>query len=87
MVSTENLPSRKRFEKSENYPVLPFLVFFGKWAGKPPKKQGFFIFTKPLKTLEKKGKTLNKTRNSSQGKKKQGIPKKQGKEGQGLELI
>ena len=45
------------------------------------KKQGFFIPTEPLKSLEKKGKTLKKTRNSSQGQKK-GIPKKQ-KEGQG----
>ena len=65
---------------------LSFLsLFFGKRQGKPPKKQGFFIPTEPLKSLEKKGKTLKKTRNSSQGEKKQGIPnKKQGKEGQGF---
>ena len=65
-----------------NYPVLPFLVFW-KLQGKPPKRQGFFIPAKPLKSLEKKGKTLKKTRNSSQGEKK-GIQKKQGKEGQGI---
>ena len=51
------------------FPVLPFLVFFGKRHGKPPKKQGFVMPTEPLKSLEKKGKTLEKTRNSSQGKK------------------
>ena len=33
------------------------------------KKQGFFIPTEPLKSLGKKGKTLAKTRNSSQGTK------------------
>ena len=63
--------------------TLSFL-FFGKRQGNPQKKQGFLIPTEPLKSLEKKGKTL---------KKKQGIPrkekktrnskKKQGKEGQG----
>ena len=50
-------------------PVLPFLVFLEKRQGKPPKKQGLFIPTEPLKSLEKKRKTLKKTRNSSQGKK------------------
>ena len=55
-------------------PVLPFLVFFWKTARKTTKKQGFSIPTEPLKSLEKKGKTLRKT---------QRIPKKQGKEGQG----
>ena len=54
---------------SEGYPILPFLVFCWKKHEKPPKKQGFFIPTEPLKSLEKKGKTLEKTRNSSQGKK------------------
>ena len=63
--------------------TLSFLsLLFWKMARKTPKKQGFFIPTEPLKSLEKKGKTLKKTRNSSQGK-KQGILKKQGKEGQG----
>ena len=52
--------------------VLPcpsFPCFFGKWQGTPPKKQGFFIPTEPLKSLEKKGKTLKKTRNSLRGQK------------------
>ena len=43
--------------------------FFGKRQEKPPKKQGFFIPSEPLKSVEKKGKTLKKKRNSSQGKK------------------
>ena len=58
------------------------LFFFGEMPGKPPKKQGFFIAAEPLKSLEKKGKTPKKTRNSSHGK-KQGIQKKKGKEGEG----
>ena len=37
-----------------------------------------------LKSLEKKGKTLKEPRHSSKGKKKQGNPKKQGEEEQGL---
>ena len=61
-------------------PVLP--LFFGKMQGKSRKKQGFSIPTEPLKSLEKKAKTLKKTRNSLQGK-KQGNQKNQGKEGQG----
>ena len=66
------------------YPVLPFLVFFGRRHGKPPKKQGFFIPTQSLKSLEKKGKTLEKNKQFlAEEKKKQGIPKKQGKEGLG----
>ena len=70
-------------------PSFPF--FCGKRHGKPPKKQGFFIPTEPLKSLGKKGKTFEKTRNSSRRekkKKKQGIPKKkQGKEGQGCSRL
>ena len=50
-------------------PCPSFPCFFGKWPGKRPKKQGFFIPSEPLKSLEKKGKTLKKTRNSSQGEK------------------
>ena len=64
-------------------PCPSFPCFFWK-RGKPTKKTRIFIPTEPLKSLEKKGQTLEKTRNSSQGEKKQGIPKKQGKEGQGL---
>ena len=50
-------------------PCPSFPCFFGKRQGKPPKKQGFFIPTEPLKSLEKKGKTVKKTRKSSQGEK------------------
>ena len=62
------LESSRKPEDSVVGPVLPFLVFFGKRQGKPPKKQGFLIPTEPLKSLEKERKTLKKTRNSSQGK-------------------
>ena len=59
----------------QNFPThlthsLSFLsLFFGKRQGQPPKKQGFVIPTEPPKTLEKKGKTLKKTRKSLQGEK------------------
>ena len=57
--------------------TLSFLWFFWKKARKTTQKNGFFIPTEPLKSLEKKGKTLEKTRNSSllRGR-KQGIPQK-----------
>ena len=64
-------------------PVLPFLVFWENGKENHQKKKGFFIPTEPLKSREKRGETLKKPRNSSQGEKKQGNPKKQGKEGQG----
>ena len=39
-------------------PTLSFVsLIFQENAGKPTKKQGFFIPTEPLKSLEKKGKT------------------------------
>ena len=50
--------------KNGQNPVLPFLVFF-KEKGRenpPPKKQGFFIPTEPLKSLEKKGKNAQKNK-------------------------
>ena len=51
------------------FSFLSLFSFFGKGQGKPPKQQGFFIATEPLKSLEKKRKTVKKTRKSSQGKK------------------
>ena len=51
-------------------PCPSFPCFLGKRQGKPPKKQGFFIPTEPLKSLEKKGKTLEKTRKSSKKRRK-----------------
>ena len=69
---------------SISLPVLPFLVFFlEKSKENHQKKQGFFIPTEPLKSLEKKGKKLKKNKEILAGQKKQGIPKKQGKEEQG----
>ena len=50
-------------------PDLPFLAFSGKTQGTPPKKQEFSVSSEPLKSLEKKGKTVEKTRNSLKGKK------------------
>ena len=54
-------------------------------ARKTTGKARYSIPTEPLKSLEKKGKTLEKTRLAEQ--KKQGIPKKQGKEGQGKKTL
>ena len=68
------------------FPDLPFLVFFvEKTQGKPPKIQGFCISSEPLKSLEKKGKTVKKMRNFLvffffQAEKEEENPKKQGKE-------
>ena len=50
-------------------PVLPFLVVLEKGTENHQKNKDFFSPAEPLKSLEKKGKTLKKTRNSSQGKK------------------
>ena len=61
------------------------LFFFWRKAGKTHQKsKDFLSLPNPPKSLEKKGKTLKKTRNSSQGE-KTGNSKKQGKEGQGRE--
>ena len=54
------------------------------WKENHPKKQGFFLYAEPLKSLGKKGKTLKKARKFF-ATKKQGNPKKQGKEDQGME--
>ena len=52
-----------RVHSRGHFRALSFLsLFFWKWKGKPPKKQGFFIPTEPLKSLEKKGKTLKKNK-------------------------
>ena len=59
-------------------PNLPFLA-------KQPKRQGFFFPGEPLNFLENKEKAVKKTRNSCKWKKKQGTPKKQGKEDQGIQ--
>ena len=48
--------------------------FFNLWALR--------VSTEPLNPWKRRGKTLKKQRNPRRGK-KQGIPKKQGKEGQG----
>ena len=41
---------------------LPFLAFLEKARKTHPKKQGFFHYAEPLKSLGKKGKTLKKAR-------------------------
>ena len=43
-------------------PDLPFLAFSEKGKENHPKKQGFFHYAEPLKSLGKKGKTLKKAR-------------------------
>ena len=62
-------------------PCPSFPCFLGKRQGKPPKKQGFFIPTEPLKSLEKKGKTLNKTKEILAAEENKEFPKnKEGKD-------
>ena len=63
--------------------TLSFLsLFLWKKAGKTTKKTRIFYPYRTPKSLEKKGKNAQKkTRNSSQGEKTQGIPKKQGRTG------
>ena len=72
--------------KSSNYsgdsnPDLPFLAFSVR-SKESDQKKGFFFPRLTPKILGKKGKNTQKTRGSSQ-EKKQGIPKRQGKEDQG----
>ena len=61
------------------YPDPPILAFLEK-QGFSPKKQGFFLFAEPLKSLEKRGKAHKKARKIGK-QKKQGNRKKQGLEG------
>ena len=66
--------------------VNGFLVFVSFEKGKEIRRQNtdFLIPTEPLKSLEKKGEALKKTRISSEGEtKNKEFKKKQGKEGQG----
>ena len=63
------------------FPVLPFLAFLENGKENHEKTRIVCPYRTP-KSLEKEGKKHSKNRNSLQGK-KQGIPKKQGKEGQG----
>ena len=74
----------KQIHSDRWLPCPSFPCFLWKRQGKPPKKQGFFIPTEPLKSLEKKGKTLTKKQGIPRKEKEQGMPKKQGKEGQGV---
>ena len=64
-------------------PVLPFLVFFGEKARRTTKKQGFFIPTEPLKSLEKRAKTLKKNNEILTRENNKEFKKKR-EEGQGL---
>ena len=66
-------------------PCPSFPCFLGNRQRKPPKKQGFFIPTEPLKSLEKKGKTLEETRKTSQGEKTRKFKKtRKGRTGKGI---
>ena len=50
------------------YPVRPFLVF-EKGLENPPEKQGCFIPTKPLESLQKKAKPLKQKKEPPEEKK------------------
>ena len=60
--------------------------FFKKKEGKSRKKTRVFLFAEPLKSLEKEGKTHKKARKIGK-QKKQVNRKKQGLEGQGVQLL
>ena len=66
------------------YPVLPFLVFFSVKGKDNLKINKDLLSLSNPKIHGKKGKRAQKTRNSSQEERKQGNPKKQGEEGQGI---
>ena len=81
------------FRSFAPFPVLPFLVFFGKWQGKPPKKTRIFYPYRTPKIPGKEGKNAQKRifypyrtpkipgKEGKNAQKKQGIPcraKKQG---------
>ena len=73
-------PQREKGKQTKSHefqtlPVLPFLGFFRKMARKTAKKTWIFIPTEPLKSLDKKGKTLKKKGKPRKKEKKQGIPK------------
>ena len=68
------------------WPSNPCFFFSKKKAREPPKKGRVFLFTEPLKSLEKKGKTPPKARINRKTK-KQGNWKKQGLEGQAYKVI
>ena len=75
-----NRSCRNHFSRNRCRNLLSLFFFSGKWQGKSPKRQGSFIPTEPLKSLEKKGRTLKKTRNSSQGYKRRNSKTKLGKD-------
>ena len=80
--SPPNCRNRNKILEKGTFPVLPFLAFLEK-ARKTSQKTRIFLYAEPLKSLGNKGKTLKKQGNSLQ-QKKQGNPKKQGKEDQSL---
>ena len=78
--------ARTKFSSEPPTPVLPFLAFFfvcEKRQGKPAKKQGFVYANRTPKIPGKEAKNAQNNKEFPAEEKKQGIPKKQGKEGQG----
>ena len=72
--------------KQLSHPLLPdllFLAFSGKGKENPPKMQEFSVSFRTPKSLEKEGKTLKKSKEFLARAKKQGNPKKEGKEDEG----
>ena len=79
-------PNRKRNRNRRNRP-LSFLSLFFFWEkGKEnhPKKQGFPIPTEPLKSLEKKGKTLKKNKEFLARRKNKEFPKNKERKDRGF---
>ena len=69
------LQSFSKFGRATPYPDLLFLAFSGKRQGKPPKKQGFSVSSEPLKSLQKEGKTLKKSKEFLEKQKSKEIQK------------
>ena len=63
--SVPAVPLQKRFVPCPSFPCF----FFWKRQGKPPKKQGFFIPTEPLKIPGKEGKNARKNKEFLAGEK------------------
>ena len=73
-------------QRNSPYPVLPFLVFWKRARKTTRKTRIFYPYRSPKIPGKEEKNTHKNPRKSSQGK-KQGNPKKQGKEGQGRRAL
>ena len=69
-IGRQNLSKKVPLQKGV-FALIFFFLLFWEMQGKPTKMQGFSVPSKPLKSLEKKGKTPKKARKSSKAKSKE----------------